>query len=87
LASLRGLQVASANAKEVDIYSNSLRSIGYAREGNPLTSREHGWDAVWPGSQTLLRFLHGDRAYCSATIVQRRFVSSPASNFDFFSVS
>jgi hypothetical protein len=55
LASLRGLQVASANAKEVDIYSNSLRSIGCASEGIPLTSREHGWDAVWPGSQTLFR--------------------------------
>jgi hypothetical protein len=58
----RGLRVASANAKEVDIYSNSLHSIRYASEGNPLTSREH---AVWPGSQTLFRFLHGDRAYCA----------------------
>ena len=39
------------------------------------------------GPQTLFCF-HGDRAYLrSATIVQRRFVSGPASNFDFFSVS
>jgi hypothetical protein len=61
----RGLRVASANAKEVDIYSKSRRSIRYANEGIPLTSRERGWDAVWPGSQTLFRFLHGDRACCA----------------------
>jgi hypothetical protein len=54
LVSLRGLQVASTSAKELDICSNSLRSIRYASEGNPLTSREHGWGAVGP--QTLFCF-------------------------------
>jgi hypothetical protein len=44
LASLRGLRVASANAKDVHIPSNSLRSISYASEGITLTTREQGWD-------------------------------------------
>lgn len=78
-----------ANAKDVHIYSSSLRSIRYASEGIPLTTREHGLDAVWPGPQTLFRLstVIGRGVLRSATIVQRRSVSSPASNFDFFSVS
>jgi hypothetical protein len=43
-ASLPGLRVASANAKDVHIHSNSLRSIRYASEGIPLTTPERGWD-------------------------------------------
>jgi hypothetical protein len=41
---LYGLQVASANAKNVHIYSASIRSISYTREGIPLATQEHGWD-------------------------------------------
>jgi hypothetical protein len=41
---LYGLQVASANAKNVHIHSNSIRSIGYTSEGIPLATQEHGWD-------------------------------------------
>jgi hypothetical protein len=41
---LYGLQVASANAKHVDISSNSIRSISYTKEGIPLATQEHGWD-------------------------------------------
>jgi hypothetical protein len=41
---LYGLQVASANAKNVHIYANSIRSISYTKEGIPLATQEHGWD-------------------------------------------
>jgi hypothetical protein len=41
---LYGLQVASANAKNVRIHSNSIRSVSYTREGIPLATQEHGWD-------------------------------------------
>jgi hypothetical protein len=41
---LYGLQVASANAKNVDIHSNSIRSISYTSQGIPLATQEHGWD-------------------------------------------
>ncbi len=41
---LYGLQVASANAKNVHIHSNSIRSISYTSEGIPLATQEHGWD-------------------------------------------
>jgi hypothetical protein len=41
---LYGLQVASANAKNVRIHSDSIRSITYTSEGNPLATQEHGWD-------------------------------------------
>jgi hypothetical protein len=41
---LCGLQVASANAKNVHIHSNSIRSISYTSEGIPLATQEHGWD-------------------------------------------
>jgi hypothetical protein len=34
----RGLRVASANAKEFDIHSNSIRSISYTSEGIPLNT-------------------------------------------------
>jgi hypothetical protein len=52
LVSLRGLQVASTSAKELDICSNSLRSIRYASEGSG-----------WPANSIL--FFHDDRAYCA----------------------
>jgi hypothetical protein len=41
---LYGLQVASANAKNVRIRANSIRSISYTSEGIPLATQEHGWD-------------------------------------------
>lgn len=41
---LYALQVASANAKNVDIHSDSIRSISYTKEGIPLATQEHGWD-------------------------------------------
>jgi hypothetical protein len=41
---LYGLQVASANAKNVHVHANSIRSISYTREGIPLATQEHGWD-------------------------------------------
>jgi hypothetical protein len=41
---LYGLQVASANAKNVQIHANSIRSISYTKEGIPLATQEHGWD-------------------------------------------
>jgi hypothetical protein len=41
---LYGLQVASANAKNVHIHSNSIRSISYTSQGIPLATQEHGWD-------------------------------------------
>ena len=41
---LYALQVASANAKNVRINSNSIRSISYTKEGIPLATQEHGWD-------------------------------------------
>jgi hypothetical protein len=44
LDSLRGLRVASANAKNVHVNANSIRSISYTKEGIPLATQEHGWD-------------------------------------------
>ena len=41
---LYGLQVASANAKNVQVDANSIRSISYTKEGIPLATQEHGWD-------------------------------------------
>jgi len=41
---LYALQVASANAKNVRINSDSIRSISYTKEGIPLATQEHGWD-------------------------------------------
>jgi hypothetical protein len=41
---LYGLQVASANAKQVHVHANSIRSISYTSEGIPLATQEHGWD-------------------------------------------
>lgn len=41
---LYGLQVASANAKNVHVHANSIRSISYTKEGIPLATQEHGWD-------------------------------------------
>lgn len=41
---LYGLQVASANAKNVHVNANSIRSISYTKEGIPLATQEHGWD-------------------------------------------
>jgi hypothetical protein len=41
---LYGLQVASANAKNVHVDANSIRSISYTKEGIPLATQEHGWD-------------------------------------------
>ena len=41
---LYALQVASANAKNVRIHSDSIRSISYTQEGIPLATQEHGWD-------------------------------------------
>jgi hypothetical protein len=41
---LYALQVASANAKNVHIHSDSIRSISYTKEGIPLATQEHGWD-------------------------------------------
>jgi hypothetical protein len=41
---LYALQVASANAKNVHVSSNSIRSISYTKEGIPLATQEHGWD-------------------------------------------
>jgi hypothetical protein len=41
---LYGLQVASANAKNVHVNSDSIRSISYTKEGIPLATPEHGWD-------------------------------------------
>jgi hypothetical protein len=41
---LYGLQVAAANAKNVNVNSNSIRSISYTKEGIPLATQEHGWD-------------------------------------------
>jgi hypothetical protein len=41
---LYGLQVASANAKNVHVHANSIRSISYTSEGIPLATQEHGWD-------------------------------------------
>jgi hypothetical protein len=41
---LYGLQVASANAKDVHVNANSIRSISYTSEGIPLATQEHGWD-------------------------------------------
>jgi hypothetical protein len=41
---LYGLQVASANAKNVHIHADSIRSVSYTREGIPLATQEHGWD-------------------------------------------
>jgi hypothetical protein len=41
---LYGLQVASANAKHVQVDANSIRSISYTSEGIPLATPEHGWD-------------------------------------------
>jgi hypothetical protein len=41
---LYALQVASANAKNVHVNSNSIRSISYTKEGIPLATQEHGWD-------------------------------------------
>jgi hypothetical protein len=41
---LYALQVASANAKNVHVSANSIRSISYTKEGIPLATQEHGWD-------------------------------------------
>jgi hypothetical protein len=41
---LYGLQVAAANAKNVQVDANSIRSISYTKEGIPLATQEHGWD-------------------------------------------
>jgi hypothetical protein len=41
---LYGLQVASANAKNVHIHANTIRSVSYTSEGIPLATQEHGWD-------------------------------------------
>jgi hypothetical protein len=41
---LHALQVASANAKNVHVHSDSIRSISYTKEGIPLATQEHGWD-------------------------------------------
>jgi hypothetical protein len=41
---LYGLQVAAANAKNVQVHANSIRSISYTKEGIPLATQEHGWD-------------------------------------------
>jgi hypothetical protein len=41
---LYGLQVASANAKNVHVHANSIRSISFTKEGIPLATQEHGWD-------------------------------------------
>jgi hypothetical protein len=41
---LYALQVASANAKNVRVNSDSIRSISYTKEGIPLATQEHGWD-------------------------------------------
>jgi hypothetical protein len=41
---LYGLQIASANAKNVHVHANSIRSISYTKEGIPLATQEHGWD-------------------------------------------
>lgn len=41
---LYGLQVASANAKNVSVHSDSIRSISFTKEGIPLATQEHGWD-------------------------------------------
>jgi hypothetical protein len=41
---LYALQVASANAKNVHIHSDSIRSISYTKEGIPPATQEHGWD-------------------------------------------
>jgi hypothetical protein len=41
---LYGLQVAAANAKNVHIHANNIRSISYTKEGIPLATPEHGWD-------------------------------------------
>jgi hypothetical protein len=41
---LYGLQVAAANAKNVHVHANSVRSISYTKEGIPLATQEHGWD-------------------------------------------
>ena len=41
---LYGLQVASANAKNVHVHANTIRSVSFTREGIPLATQEHGWD-------------------------------------------
>jgi hypothetical protein len=41
---LYGLQVAAANAKNVQVDANSIRSISYTKEGIPLATQKHGWD-------------------------------------------
>lgn len=41
---LYGLQVASANAKNVHVHANSIRAISFTKEGIPLATQEHGWD-------------------------------------------
>jgi hypothetical protein len=41
---LYGLQVAAANAKNVQVHANSIRAISYTKEGIPLATQEHGWD-------------------------------------------
>jgi hypothetical protein len=41
---LYALQVASANAKNVHVSANCIRSISYTKEGIPLATQEHGWD-------------------------------------------
>ena len=41
---LYGLQVAAANAKNIQVDANSIRSISYTKEGIPLATQEHGWD-------------------------------------------
>jgi hypothetical protein len=41
---LYALQVASTNAKNVYVNSDSIRSISYTKEGIPLATQEHGWD-------------------------------------------
>ena len=37
-------QVAAANAKNVLVDANGIRSISYTKEGIPLATQEHGWD-------------------------------------------
>jgi hypothetical protein len=41
---LYGLQVASANAKNVFIHSSAIRSITYTDDGIPLAPQDYGWD-------------------------------------------
>jgi hypothetical protein len=41
---LYALQVASTNAKHVNIPSSSVRSISYTHEGQALAPQQYGWD-------------------------------------------